>query len=413
MAMSVYSGMTLIEAQQIIGGDYSAFNWKDNIFYKKAYLLRSFNQAIQDAEGAIGTDEDKPAIIELLLKSEKMLVKDRVKRISGIKSARIVPEVELLKRTGYFFDSEKLIGLPEGIVTRASSGVYMVECETNRYRCSLRGKRAGFSSIQQVSVGDRVKVRIINANTGIIEAILRRSTRFRRKRTNQGKLTQKSSHTLVTNLDGLIIVAAAKDPPIWTQMLDTYLVISEASGITPLICVNKIDLAADRKQILSFLDIYSQIGYDTLTTSAITGEGIKDLKAWMKGKISVVVGLSGVGKSTLLNAIQPGLKLQTQKVNPRKGGRHTTVATELFKLDAGGFIADTSGIRELNLLEIDQGMMDRYFPEIRSLQQDCARNPCTHLHEEGCTVKAALTDGRIAKSRYQSYLELRKQKRSN
>ncbi len=127
----------------------------------------------------------------------------------------------------------------------------------------------------------------------------------------------------------------------------------------------------------------------------------------MKGKISVVVGLSGVGKSTLLNAMQPGLRLQTQKVNPRKGGRHTTVATELFKLDAGGFIADTPGIRELNLLEVDSRLMDRYFPEIRSLQQDCTRNPCTHRHEEGCAVKAALTDGRIAKSRYQSYLELR------
>ena len=324
MAMSVYSGMTLIEAQQIIGGDYSAFNWKDNIFYKKAYLLRSFNQAIQDAEGAIGTDEDKPAIIELLLKSEKMLVKDRVKRISGIKSARIVPEDELLKRTGYLFESEKLIGLPEGIVTRASSDVYMVECETNRYQCSLRGKRAGFN----LSVGDRVKVQIIDANTGTIEAILRRSNRFRRKRTNQGKLTQKSSQTLVATLDGLIIVAAAKDPPIWTRMLDTYLVIAEASGITPLICVNKIDLATDRKKVLSLLDIYRQIGYHTLTTSAITGEGIEDLQAWMKGKISVVVGLSGVGKSTLLNAMQPGLKLRTQTVDARRGGRHTTASTE-------------------------------------------------------------------------------------
>ena len=121
MAMSVYAGTTLSEAEKIIAGDYSAFDWRERASYSRVYL--GMNPAIRDAENALDTDEDKPVVVALLLKSEKMLVKDRVRRLSAIKSARIIPDAELLKRTGYLFDTEKLIGLPEGIVMRASNGV--------------------------------------------------------------------------------------------------------------------------------------------------------------------------------------------------------------------------------------------------------------------------------------------------
>ncbi|MXY29557.1 ribosome small subunit-dependent GTPase A [Candidatus Poribacteria bacterium] len=151
--------------------------------------------------------------------------------------------------------------------------------------------------------------------------------------------------------------------------------------------------------------------YRTILTSATTGEGIEDLKAWMKGKISALTGLSGVGKSSLLNAIQPGLKLKTNAVNPRRGGRHTTVSTQLYNLDFGGFIADTPGLRELHFWDIESRLMDRYFPEINSLRERCVKVACTHDHEEGCAVQAALKTGDISEFRYQSYCEFQEYKR--
>ena len=266
--------------------------------------------------------------------------------------------------------------------------------------------------IDQVTVGDRVKIEPIDQETGVIQAIMRRKNQYQRKRTNAGKRTQKSAHTIAANLDGLIIVSATKDPPIWQKMVDTYLVIAEAAGMQPLICVNKIDLVEDRAAILDLLCVYERIGYATLITSAETGEGIPQLREWMQHKLSVIAGLSGVGKSALLNAIQPGLQLKTGALNTkRKEGRHTTVAVELLKLETGGFVADTPGIRGLSLLDVGARVMDGFFPEIGQIREDCERHPCTHLREAGCAVRAAVGEGRIAESRYKSYCELRKQAR--
>ena len=400
MAMSVYAGTTLIEAQKIIAGDYSAFDWRTRVLYSKVYI--GMNPAIRDAENALGNDEDKPVVVALLLKSEKMLVKDRVRRLSAIKAARIIPDEELLKRTGYLFDNEKLVGLPEGIVMRASNGVYIVQSDTNQYQCSLRGKRDAFSKNQQVYVGDRVKIQVIDDRHGTIAAIMRRKSQYKRRGTQSKRVI------LIPNLDGLIIVSSVKEPPIWQRMLDKFLVIAEASEIEPLVCFNKVDMLEDRLEVDATVALYEKIGYPTILTSAATGEGIGDLKTWMKGKISALTGLSGVGKSSLLNAIQPGLKLKTNAVNPRRGGRHTTVATQLYRLDFGGFIADTPGLRELDFWDIESRLMDRYFPEINSLRERCMKGACTHTHEEGCVVQAALKTGDISQLRYQSYCEFRK-----
>ena len=399
MAMSVYAGTTLREAEKIIAGDYSAFDWRECVSYSRVYL--GMNPAIRDAENALGSDADKPVIVALLLKSEKMLVKDRVRRLSAIKAARIIPDEELLKRTGYLFDNEKLIGLPEGIVTRASNGVYIVQCDANRYQCSLRGKRDAFSTNQQVYVGDRVKIRVIDETHGTIAAVMRRKSQYKRSG------TQSKQVILIPNLDGLIIVSSVKEPPIWQRMLDRFLVIAEASGIEPLICFNKIDMLENRAEVDSVTAVYQKIGYRTILTSATTGEGIEDLKAWMRGKISALTGLSGVGKSSLLNAIQPNLKLKTNEVNPKRGGRHTTVATQLYNLDFGGFIADTPGLRELHFWDIETRLIDRYFPEMNSRREHCMKNHCTHIDQEGCRVEDALKNGDISQSRYESYCEFR------
>ena len=357
------------------------------------------NPAIRDAENALDNDKDKPVVVTLLLKSEKMLVKNRVRRLSAIKTARIISDEELLTRTGYLFDNEKLVGLPEGVVMRASNGVYIVQCDANRYQCSLRGKRDAFSKNQQVYVGDRVKVQMIDEKHGVIAAIMRRTSLYKRRGTQSKRVV------LIPNLDGLVIVSSVKEPPIWQRMLDRFLVIAKASGIEPLICFNKVDMLENRSEVDSMAALYEKIGYQTIITSATTGEGIEDLKVWLKGKISALSGLSGVGKSSLLNAVQPGLKLKTNKVNPRRGGRHTTVATQLYSLDFGGFIADTPGLRELHFWDIEPRLMDRYFPEINSLRERCMKDHCTHTREEGCAVKDALKTGGISKFRYQSYCE--------
>ena len=403
MAMSVYAGTTLSEAQKIIAGDYAAFDWREHVNYRPVYI--GMNPAIRDAENALDNDADKPVVIALLLKSEKMLIKNRVRRLSAIKGARIIPDEELLKRTGYLFDNKKLVGLPEGIVTRASNGVYIVQCDANRYQCSLRGKRDAFSTNQQVYVGDRVKVQMIDETHGTIAAVMRRKSEYKRKG------TQSKGVIRIPNLDGLVIVSSVKEPPIWQRMLDKFLVIAEASGIEPLVCFNKIDMLDNRLEVDSIAAVYEGIGYRTILTSATTGEGIEDLKAWMKGKISALTGLSGVGKSSLLNAIQPNLKLKTSEVNPRRGGRHTTVSTQLYNLDFGGFIADTPGLRELHFSDIEPRLMDRYFPEINSRRERCVKGACTHAHEEGCAVQAALKTGDISEFRYQSYCEFQEYKK--
>ena len=220
--------------------------------------------------------------------------------------------------------------------------------------------------------------------------------------------TQSKGVILIPNLDGLVVISSVKEPPIWQRMLDKFLVIAEASGIEPLICFNKIDMLENRSAVDSIAAVYQKIGYRTLLTSATTGEGIEDLKAWMKGKISAFTGLSGVGKSSLLNAIQPDLKLKTNTVNPRRGGRHTTVATQLYNLDFGGFIADTPGLRELNFWDIEPRLMDRYFPEMNALRERCVKNHCPHIGQEGCSVEDALKKGDISQSRHESYREFRK-----
>ena len=304
--------------------------------------------------------------------------------------------------------------MDEGIVIKAHGGVYDVQIGGQLYHCSLRHhiieadrrERAETKELPYadlVSVGDRVQISWSQSKTdiGYIEEILPRQTQFGRTRVD--KLPQ----VIVANLDLLLIIFAARDPQLKLRMLDRFLVMAEASGMLPVICINKIDLV-QLKKLRAQMALYEEIGYKVVYTSIVTGAGIDEMRAVMKDQISAIVGSSGVGKSSLLNEIQPGLRLRVGDVDERMHkGQHTTTEVSLLSLHFGGFVADTPGIRTLGLFEIDdeQGL-DIYFPEMRPYIPECKFAACTHQHEPGCAVKNAVEDGGINELRYDSYLRI-------
>ena len=304
--------------------------------------------------------------------------------------------------------------MDEGIVIKAHSGVYDVQIGGQLYHCSLRHhiieadrrERAETKELPYadlVSVGDRVQISWSQSKTdiGYIEEIFPRQTQFGRTRVD--KLPQ----VIVANLDLLLIIFAARDPQLKLRMLDRFLVTAEASGMLPVICINKIDLV-QLKKLRAQMALYEEIGYKVVYTSIVTGAGIDEMRAVMKDQISAIVGSSGVGKSSLLNEIQPGLRLRVGDVDERMHkGQHTTTEVSLLSLHFGGFVADTPGIRTLGLFEIDdeQGL-DIYFPEMRPYIPECKFAACTHQHEPGCAVKNAVEDGGINELRYDSYLRI-------
>ena len=304
--------------------------------------------------------------------------------------------------------------MDEGIVIKAHGGVYDVQIGGQLYHCSLRhhiieadrrerAETKELPYVDLVSVGDRVQISWSQSkmDIGYIEEILPRQTQFGRTRVD--KLPQ----VIVANLDLLLIIFAALDPQLKLRMLDRFLVTAEASGMLPVICINKIDLV-QLKKLRAQMALYGEIGYKVVYTSIVTGAGIDEMRAVMKDKISAIVGSSGVGKSSLLNEIQPGLRLRVGDVDERMHkGQHTTTEVSLLPLHFGGFVADTPGIRTLGLFEIDdeQGL-DIYFPEMRPYIPECKFAACTHQHEPGCAVKNAVEDGGINELRYDSYLRI-------
>lgn len=400
MAKTVYYGTTMEEAQRIAEGDYATL--VDGMIYTQAHLR--LMPAIGDAERCRVKDEDQPAVVHLQIKYKSLSPGNKAK----IRSARLMTDKEILYLTEYTFNRAGFGDLPSGIVVRLCHRDYMIECDGREYRCSLRRKltpvlRSG--SDKPLTVGDRVKLTLVDDHTGVIETVMGRTTAYGRTRvrTDGPRQTRRPS-TVLPNLSGLIIVNAALQPPLKPAMIDKFLVIAAFNGICPIVCLNKIDLVEDQQPLLDLIGIYRDIGYDTVMTSAETGEGIDELRAWMQHKTSGLVGTSGVGKSSLLNAIQTDLRIATKGVNERKGGRHTTSATQLYPLEGGGYVADTPGIRTLQFMNIEPQVLRQYFPEMQQLKEPCHTQPCYHTGEPGCAVKKAVEDGIMAPSRYESYL---------
>ena len=271
--------------------------------------------------------------------------------------------------------------------------------------CRLRGRfKRGPREGDIVALGDWVHISLINAEEGMIEEIEPRLTLISRMAPlPQGEYQQ----IVIANPDQAVFVYACSEPAPRLRMLDRFLVSAEREGIPSLIVANKVDLVGETGAKLLF-GHYEPLGYPVVYTSVKSRLGLDELERLLIGKISALAGPSGVGKSSLLNAIQPGLGLAVRQVSQSTGkGQHTTVARQLFPLKGGGYIADTPGMKALALWDIEPEELDAYFPELRDLVAHCQFNDCTHTHEPGCAVLEAIELGLVNPERYQSYLRMR------
>jgi len=214
---------------------------------------------------------------------------------------------------------------------------------------------------------------------------------------------------LVANPDQLVFVFSMQNPAPSLRKLDRFLVVAEMNELTAVICINKVDLTG-LPAAQALFQRYADIDYRVIYTSVKANIGIIELRDCLRGKLSVLTGSSGVGKSSLLNAVQPGLGLRVREVSEATGkGLHTTRHAELFVLEGGGYVADTPGIRGLALFDLEYTEVDAYFREIAPLVAQCQFNDCTHKHEPGCAVRTAVQNGAIHPDRYESYLRLREE----
>ena len=269
------------------------------------------------------------------------------------------------------------------------------------FRCATRRLLKTLETDQRhiVAVGDNVLIRPATNNEGIIERIEPRRGII--SRTSRGR-----QHVIVANVDQLVIVTSAAEPTIKPNLIDRMLITAEKVAIAPIICINKIDLV-DAAELAPLVGVYGQLGYPVLAISAKTGAGVDRLREFVGGKQSVVAGQSGVGKSSLLNAIEPDLALRVRSVsNDTNKGRHTTSSALLIPLDNTGYIVDTPGFRQFELWDVIPEEVAGYYRDIRPYVSRCRYPDCTHTHEEECAVKDAVADGRIDLRRYDSYCHI-------
>ena len=292
-----------------------------------------------------------------------------------------------------------------GLVLRLQSGFYYVQTEQGLITCSIRGKlKQGRLNEDLVAIGDHVQIILSSPDTGTIEKVEpRKNTLVRLAPSSRGEYKQ----IFLANLDMVIFVFACAQPEPHLRMLDRFLIIAERQAIPALIVVNKVDLIGEEKAGQLF-ERYPPLGYPVLYTSVKTGLGILQLKKLLKNKVTAFSGPSGVGKTSILNALQPDLGIKVKEVNEvTDKGRHSTVTRELFSLDGQGYLADLPGLRSLALWDIHPEELDAYFPEMKGLVSQCQFNNCTHRNEPGCAVKDAVHEGTVHSDRYQSYLNLR------
>jgi ribosome biogenesis GTPase len=298
-----------------------------------------------------------------------------------------------------------------GLVYKSTGSWYTVKTLNGKtYECRIKGKfrLKGIKSTNPISVGDIVDFELETNNddvTGIIHRIHERKNYVIRKSVNLSKQT----HIIASNVDQLFLLVTINNPPTFTSFIDRFLVSAEAYSIKTILLFNKID-TYDEETILEvkyLASIYRKIGYECIGISAKTGKNIDKVKQLMVDKVSIFSGHSGVGKSTLINAIEPGLDLKTKEISEQhQQGQHTTTFAEMFDLSFEAKIIDTPGIKGFGVVDMEKEEVGDYFPEFFKLKQDCKFNNCLHVHEPQCAVKEALDKDEIAISRYRSYLQI-------
>lgn len=298
-----------------------------------------------------------------------------------------------------------------GLVYKSTGSWYTVKTSENDvYECRIKGKfrMQGIKSTNPIAVGDVVDFELdetSDAITGSIHNIYDRKNYIVRKSVNLSKQT----HIIASNIDIVFLLVTINNPPTTTSFIDRFLVTAEAYGIEAVLIFNKID-TYDEAMIdeqLYLQHIYSQIGYTCLKVSALEKKGLQQLKDMMIGKVSMFSGHSGVGKSTLVNALEPNLNLKTKHISEQsKQGQHTTTFAEMYDLSFDAKIIDTPGIKGFGIVDIEPAEISGFFPEFFKLKDQCKFNNCLHKEEPHCAVKKALEADKIAWSRYNSYLKI-------
>ena len=291
----------------------------------------------------------------------------------------------------------------QGLIIKAQSGFFTVETSSGFIVCQLRGKlKRGRAMGDIAALGDKVHVTVGADGSGAIEEVEERKQAIVRLDPRpQGQYQQ----VLLANADQAVFVFACAHPHPKLRMLDRFLVIAEKQRVPAVIVANKTDLVENAKEIFG---MYEPLGYRVIYTSTQTGVGVDELHNTLKNKISALAGPSGVGKSSLLNEIQPGLGLAVNEISKvMDKGRHTTVTRQMFPLVDGGYVADTPGWKSLALWDTEPEEMEAYFPELRDLVQNCQFSDCTHTHEPKCAVLDAVKAGRVHPERFDSFLRLR------
>ena len=303
----------------------------------------------------------------------------------------------------------------KGFVTKNTGSWYSVKTDDGKVvECKIKGnfRLKGIRSTNPVAVGDHVEIALNQEGTAFITHIDERRNYIIRKSQNLSK----QSHIIAANVDQAFLIVTVNYPQTSTTFIDRFLASAEAYSVPVVLVFNKRDILSDdeRHYQQSMVHLYETIGYECREISAATGEGVEGLHKLLKGKITLLSGNSGVGKSTLINQILPEANLRTAEISDAHNtGMHTTTFSEMLELPEGGYIIDTPGIKGFGTFDMEPEELTSYFREIFHFSKDCKFSNCTHTHEPGCAVLKALEDHYIAQSRYQSYLGMLEDKDEN
>ena len=297
----------------------------------------------------------------------------------------------------------------EGLVTKSTGSWYQVLTnDGQKYDCRIKGifRTKGITTTNPVAVGDRVDFELEpEQGTGVITKLHRRKNYIIRKSVNLSKQAQ----IIAANLDQALLIVTLASPRTSLGFIDRFLVTAEAYDVPAGLVFNKLDLFSDEglEILADYKAIYENIGYPCYEVSALNGTNVEQVSATIKDKMTLFSGHSGVGKSSLINALVPELQLRTTQISEwHDKGVHTTTFAEIFELPQGGYIIDTPGIRELGVIDIEKNELSHFFPEMRALLNQCRFNSCRHINEPGCAVIKAVEEDEIELSRYESYLSI-------